>query len=149
MRVKWTIGLIIVAGAVALFFLSSTGNSKPVYYYSPTEFRADPAKQMDRLKLKGLIQPGSVKMSQNRLDLWFNIQDEKDASKTVPVHYQGAVPDAFQEGLQVVVDGRMDGKGTFQGRELIVKCPSKYESKGKGPGAASSGDKNSPMGQEK
>ncbi len=135
MRVKWTIGLIIVAGAVALFFLSSTGNSKPVYYYSPTEFHADPAKQKDRVKLKGLIQPGSVKMSQNRLDVWFNVQDEKDSAVSVPVHYQGAVPDAFQEGLQVVVDGRMDGQGTFQGRELIVKCPSKYESKDKGPGA--------------
>lgn len=132
MRVKWTIGLIIVAGAVALFFLSSTGNSKPVFYYSPTEFHADPAKQKDRLKLKGLIQPGSVKMSPNRLDVWFNVQDEKDLTNSVPVHYQGAVPDAFQEGLQVVVDGRMDGQGTFQGRELIVKCPSKYESRAKG-----------------
>lgn len=139
MRVKWTIGLIIVAGAVALFFLSSTGNSKPVYYYSPTEFHADPAKQKDRVKLKGLIQPGSVKLSQNRLDVWFNVQDEKDLSKTLPVHYQGAVPDAFQEGLQVVVDGRMDGQGTFQGRELIVKCPSKYESKDKAPGTNDSG----------
>ncbi len=139
MKVKWTVGLIIVAGALALFFLSSTGNSKPVYYYSPTEFHADSAKQKDRVKLKGIIQPGSVKTSQNHLDLWFNVQDEKDPSKTIPVHYQGAIPDAFQEGLQIVVDGRMDGQGTFQGRELIVKCPSKYESKGKAPGAAGDG----------
>jgi cytochrome c-type biogenesis protein CcmE len=136
MRVKWTIGLIIAAGAVALFFLSSTGNSKPVYYYSPSEFHADAAKQKDRVKLKGLIQPGSVKMSPNRLDVWFNVQDEKDLTQSLPVHYQGAVPDAFQEGLQVVVDGRMDSQGTFQGRELIVKCPSKYESKTKGPGSS-------------
>lgn len=149
MRVKWTIGLIIAAGAVALFFLSSTGNSKPVYYYSPSEFHADPAKQHDRLKLKGLIQPGSVKMSPNRLDVWFNVQDEKDLTKSLPVHYQGAVPDAFQEGLQVVVDGRMDSQGTFQGRELIVKCPSKYESKSKGPETASASESDARKGQEK
>jgi cytochrome c-type biogenesis protein CcmE len=128
MKVKWTVGLIIVAGAIALFFLSSTGNSKPVLYYSPQEFHAAPSKRVERVKLKGLIQPGSVKMSQNHLDVWFHVQDEKDPAQTVPVHYQGAVPDAFQEGLQIVVDGRMDGSGTFQGRELIVKCPSKYES---------------------
>lgn len=134
MKVKWTVGLIIVVGAIALFFLSNTGNSKSVYYYSPKEFHADVAKQKDRLKLKGIIQPGSVKMSPNRLDLWFNVQDEKESAMTIPVHYQGAVPDAFQEGLQIVVDGRMDDKGTFQGRELIVKCPSKYESKGQGAG---------------
>jgi cytochrome c-type biogenesis protein CcmE len=147
MRVKWTIGLIIAAGAVALFFLSSTGNSKPVYYYSPAEFHADPERQHDRLKLKGLIQLGSVKMSTNRLDVWFNVQDEKDLAKSLPVHYQGAVPDAFQEGLQVVVDGRMDAQGTFQGRELIVKCPSKYESQSKGPGADSPSDKDARVGQ--
>jgi cytochrome c-type biogenesis protein CcmE len=128
MKVKWTVGLIIIAGAIALFFLSGSGSSRPVLYYGPKEFRADPAKQAGRVKLKGLIQPGSVKMSQNRLDVWFNVQDEKDLAQAVPVHYQGAVPDAFQEGLQIVVDGRMDGSGTFQGRELIVKCPSKYES---------------------
>ena len=58
MKVKWTVGLIIVVGAVTLFFLSNTGASKPVYYYSPTQFLADPAKRKDRVKLKGLIQPG-------------------------------------------------------------------------------------------
>ena len=47
----------------------------------------------------------------------------------MPVHYQGAVPDAFQEGLEVVVDGRMGSRAPSSGRELIVKCPSKYESK--------------------
>ena len=59
------------------------------------------------------------------------------------------MPDAFQEGLQVVVDGRMDGQGTFQGRELIVKCPSKYESKSKGPETASASESDARKGQEK
>ncbi len=127
MKVKWTVGLIIVIGALALFFLANTGGTKPVYYYSPTQFLADAAIRNDRVKLKGNIEPGSVKLSADRLDLFFSVSD---GDKKVPVHYHGAVPDAFQEGLQVVVDGRMNPQGVFEGRELIVKCPSKYESKG-------------------
>ncbi len=139
MKVKWTVGLIIVVGALTLFFLSNTGGSKPVFYYSPSQFLADAAIRNDRVKLKGVIQPGTVKLSQNRLDLWFSVSD---GTQSVPVHYQGAVPDAFQEGLQVVVDGRMASSGTFEGRELIVKCPSKYESKGgvQAPGAKAGAD---------
>jgi cytochrome c-type biogenesis protein CcmE len=130
MKVKVTVGLIIVAGAVALFLLSSTGTSQPVYYFSPSQFLADPALRADRVRLKGVIQPGSVKQSTERLDLWFSIAD---ATSAVPVHYHGAAPDAFKEGMEVVVDGRMQPAGTFEGRELIVKCPSKYESQEPGP----------------
>ncbi len=125
MKVKLTVALIIIAGAVGLFFLSNAGTSKPVYYYSPTQYMANPAVQSDRLKLKGVIEPGSVRLSSDRLDLWFEVSD---GERKIPVHYRGAVPDAFKEGLEVVVDGRMGGGGTFEGRELIVKCPSKYES---------------------
>jgi cytochrome c-type biogenesis protein CcmE len=130
MRVKITVALIIVAGAVALFLLSSAGTAKPVYYYSPSQFLADPVVQSGRLRLKGVIEPGSVRMSEDRLNLWFAVTD---GEKKVPVHYRGAIPDAFKEGLEVVVDGRMGSSGTFEGRELIVKCPSKYESQGSDP----------------
>jgi cytochrome c-type biogenesis protein CcmE len=130
MKVKWTVGLIIAIGALTLFFLSNTGDSKPVFYYSPTEFLADASIRAHRVKLKGIIDPGSVRQSQDKLDLWFTVSD---GTQKVPVHYHGAVPDAFQEGLQVVVDGRMGAQGVFEGHELIVKCPSKYESQGKAP----------------
>jgi cytochrome c-type biogenesis protein CcmE len=132
MKVKITVGIIIAAGAVALFLLSSTGSSKAVYYYSPTQYLSDSSLRQDRVRLKGIIQPGSVKLSKERVDLWFTVADDTHA---VPIHYRGAVPDAFQEGLEVVVDGRMRADGTFEGRELIVKCPSKYESGETGPGA--------------
>lgn len=132
MKVKLTVGLIIVLGALGLFVLSNVGNTKPVYYYSPSQYAQDASLKADRLRLKGNIQPGTVRMSKDRLDLWFSVTDGKNQ---IPVHYHGAIPDAFQEGLEVVVDGRMSPQGTFEGRELIVKCPSKYESKQGVPGA--------------
>lgn len=133
MRVKLMVAFIIAAGAAAIFFLSGTAtDGKAVFYYSPTEYLAKPDLAGERLRLKGKIEPGTVRLSADRLDLTFSVTD---GQKSLPVHYRGAVPDAFQEGLEVVVDGRMGGGGTFEGRELIVKCPSKYESGAKGPEA--------------
>jgi len=133
MRVKLMVAFIIAAGAAAIFFLSGTAtDGKAVYYYSPTEYLAKPDMAKERLRLKGKIEPGTVRLSGDRLDLSFSVTD---GQKSLPVHYRGAVPDSFQEGLEVVVDGRMGSAGVFEGRELIVKCPSKYESGAQGPGA--------------
>jgi len=139
MKTRLIIFLIIASGAVVLFFLTGRGTTGNVYYYTPSEYFADPALKNSRVRLKGNIEPGSSKKSSTGLDLWFNITDGK---KTIPVFYHGAVPDTFQESLEVVVDGRMGPKGTFIGRKLIVKCPSKYESAPTGSSAAGPAFKN-------
>lgn len=133
MRVKLIVAFVIAAGVAAIFILSgNSANGKSVFYYTPSEYLARPEMAQERLRLKGNIEPGSVKLSADRLDLHFTVTD---GTKGLPVHYRGAVPDSFQEGLEVVVDGRMNPSGVFEGRELIVKCPSKYESGAEGPKA--------------
>lgn len=49
-------------------------------------------------------------------------------ARTVTVHYRGSVPDAFRQGRQIVVDGRLTG-ATFAATPdtLVTKCPSKYD----------------------
>ena len=136
MKVRITVAAIIIAGALALFFLSGGGSTEEVFYYSPSEFKLDRKIQGDRVRLKGKITPGSVKASSDKMNLWFELGDGKESVK---VHYKGAVPDAFQEGLEAVVDGRMGPQGTFEGKELIVKCPSKYEAIPTGQGAKGPG----------
>ncbi|MEJ2422481.1 MAG: cytochrome c maturation protein CcmE [Acidobacteriota bacterium] len=128
MRVKIMVALIIVVGALVLFFLSTGSHSQSVYYLTPSQFLSNSQFKNERVRLKGKIEPGTVKMSKDRMDVHFDITDGK---KSVPVAYRGAIPDAFQEGMEVVVDGRM-GPKDFKGHELIVKCPSKYESRFQG-----------------
>ncbi len=126
MRVKLMIAFIIAAGAAAILLLSTTSGEKPVFYYGPSEVLAQPSLAQERLRLKGKIEPGTIKLSPQKLDLDFKVTDGKSS---IPVHYHGVVPESFQEGLEVVVDGRMGKAGVFEGHDLIVKCPSKYESK--------------------
>jgi cytochrome c-type biogenesis protein CcmE len=58
--------------------------------------------------------------------LRFAIRD-RDGSATVPVVYEGVVPDPFREGREVIVSGELK-KGTFVAERdsLVTKCPSKF-----------------------
>ena len=46
--------------------------------------------------------------------------------KVIRVHYRGALPDTFEKGAEVIVEGRMEGRD-FAAKTLMTKCPSKYE----------------------
>ncbi len=78
-------------------------------------------------QITGIVQPGSIKTSGGG-QLTFILQDLKDASLLVPVTYHGIIPDNFKPGLQVVVQGRFSRKSRIiQGEQILVKCPSKYD----------------------
>jgi cytochrome c-type biogenesis protein CcmE len=51
-------------------------------------------------------------------------------AKSVPVVYRGSVPDLFQTGRSVRLEGRLRN-GVFVGKRdtLLTKCPSKYTPK--------------------
>jgi cytochrome c-type biogenesis protein CcmE len=50
-----------------------------------------------------------------------------DGGESLPVIYQGVVPDTFKVGNEVVVEGTLKSNGIFQAYTLMPKCPSKYE----------------------
>lgn len=58
----------------------------------------------------------------------FMIVDRDGGGKTLPVTYQGIVPDPFRKGREVVVTGRLTAGGEFAAEKdsLITKCPSKF-----------------------
>ena len=55
----------------------------------------------------------------------FTILDMGDNGISLPVVYNGAVPDTFKVGNQVVVEGKYT-TGLFEAEAIIVKCGSKY-----------------------
>jgi cytochrome c-type biogenesis protein CcmE len=72
-------------------------------------------------KVSGWQKSGSVQH--------FVLHDRK-GSGSVPVVYNGPVPDPFRNGREVIITVRKDG-GAFVGEKdsLITKCPSKYNNK--------------------
>lgn len=60
-----------------------------------------------RLRVGGMVMPGSVKRDPQSLKVNFSIYD---AEGVVDVTYEGILPDLFREGQGVVVQGELDGE---------------------------------------
>jgi len=56
----------------------------------------------------------------------FRVRD-RAGNASIPVSYQGVVPDPFRNGREIIVDVRKQGAG-FVGEadSLVTKCPSKF-----------------------
>ncbi len=125
MKTKFVIGITIIIGAVIIFFLSGGVKGAKVFYMTPDEFINAKFNGGERVRLTGRIETGSVKVSSENQELNFVLEDDK---AKINIHYSGNVPESFAEGVDIIVDGRM-GEGVFEARDIIVKCPSKYESR--------------------
>lgn len=75
-----------------------------------------------RLRVGGMVMPGSVKRDPQSLKVNFSIYD---AEGVVDVTYEGILPDLFREGQGVVVQGELDGK-SCTGQEVLAKHDENY-----------------------
>jgi cytochrome c-type biogenesis protein CcmE len=75
-------------------------------------------------ELTGKVADGSVKREGDGLR--FAIRD-RNGSASLPVAYEGVVPDPFREGREVIVSGRLENGSFVAERDsLVTKCPSKF-----------------------
>jgi cytochrome c-type biogenesis protein CcmE len=80
-------------------------------------------------EMTGRVVKGSVE--RNGSDgISFRVVDRDGGGKSLPVTYDGTVPDPFRGGREIVLTGSVEN-GTFVGEPetLITKCPSKFTTK--------------------
>ena len=124
---KRTIRLVValsaaVALATALVYTSFNASTASK---TPSQLLAAGA-SAERYELTGKVAEGSWKR-QGTTHV-FDVRD-RDGSRSVPVRYNGAVPDPFREGREIVVTVRRQGDVYVGERDsLITKCPSKFQS---------------------
>jgi cytochrome c-type biogenesis protein CcmE len=106
--------------AAALVYTSFSASSEAK---SPSDLLA--AGPGDRYEIYGVVEDGSV--SRKDTELRFRIADRDQPDTSVPVRYEGTIPDPFREGREVIITGAFAG-GTVIGERdsLITKCPSKF-----------------------
>jgi cytochrome c-type biogenesis protein CcmE len=113
---------------LSMTFLLVVGMNRPggmVYYLTVTEFmqQVDPAG--GDFRVNGTVSPGTIRRLPTGLDVRFRLTD---GEASLPVAYHGVIPDTFVDDAAVVVEGQLQGDGTFIAHTLLAKCPSKYES---------------------
>ena len=79
-------------------------------------------------EMTGKVVQGSIRHQGNGIT--FRVVDRNGEGRSLPVTYQGTVPDPFRGGREIVLTGSVEN-GTFVGEPetLITKCPSKFKTK--------------------
>lgn len=110
--------VVLLAGALAYTTFAA---GSPAMRPSELAAHATPGRAY---QLSGMVVAGSVRRSGGPLA--FRVRD-RDGRASVRVLYNGAVPEPFREGREVIVTVRPQG-AVFVGERdsLITKCPSKF-----------------------
>ena len=112
-------GLLSAVGVVVALVLNAF-QSNMVFFYSPSQVAANEAPANRTFRIGGMVQEGTVK--RDGLQVHFIVTD---TARTVPVRYEGMLPDLFQEGKGVVAQGQLRD-GVFVAREVLAKHDENY-----------------------
>jgi cytochrome c-type biogenesis protein CcmE len=124
-KAKFFVGGLLILAAIAYVTISSF-QSNAIYYLTLKELNAQKASLVNQpVRINAPLDKSTIQFDDKTLTLQFNL---KDGNFILPVVYKGVKPDTFEQGESVVAEGRLGADGTFQASQILVKCPSKYES---------------------
>ena len=119
----------VVAGAAFAIIAASGINNNLVYYWTPTDLRANGDKAYGAtIRLGGMVAKGSI-VKHGGSNVEFVVHDGKNR---VPVRTSTVPPQMFRENIGVVVEGTMNRDGYFQISRLMVSHNNEYKAPEKG-----------------
>ena len=118
-RLAIAAGVLCIVGVAAALVLNAF-QSNLVFFYSPSQIASKEAPTGRTFRLGGLVEAGSVK--RDGVSVSFVVTD---TARSVPVRYNGILPDLFKEGKGVVAQGQLKD-GTFEAREVLAKHDENY-----------------------
>ncbi len=121
MKIKIIIGSIIVIGLIALAAVTLRSTMTP--YVTIKEAKLS----QSQCQVKGEVVPGSAVFDMEKKIFRFKLEDENH--EVIDVIHNGVKPGNFDQATEVVVIGKYEN-GLFNAKQILVKCPSKYEAEG-------------------
>ena len=117
--------LLVVGGAIGLMLYALSQNID--LFYTPSEIIQGKEGQIpaigQRLRIGGMVVPGTVKRDQETLSVSFDLVDTGPA---VTVSYQGILPDLFREGQGIVATGVLTQNNYIEAHEVLAKHDEEY-----------------------
>ena len=106
---------------IATALILSAFRENLVFFFSPSDIAAHKAPAERTFRVGGMVETGSVK--RDGVQVRFVVTD---TAHTVPVVYQGILPDLFREGKGVVAQGKLSADGVFHASEVLAKHDENY-----------------------
>lgn len=123
--------VLFIAGVGYLMFSGISENS--VYFLNVSEALAMPSDKLQSARLFGTVKDEGLTRLGSSQGVRFQLEDKDNAAQTLWVVYEGAVPDTFKAGAEVIVEGTLEvGGPQFKAETLMTKCPSKYQKENRG-----------------
>jgi len=108
-----------VAGGIGFWSLQQN----LLYFQSPSEVAELGMPPGRQFRLGGLVETGSTQRDPSGLTVNFTVTD---GLKSMPVSYEGILPDLFREGQGVIARGELDAAGHFHASEVLAKHDENY-----------------------
>ncbi len=110
-----------VGAATALAMLAFEDNL--LYFYNPSQVVAGDAPDGRTFRIGGMVTEGSLQRTEGTLAIRFVVTDYRHS---IPVRYEGLLPDLFREGQGVIAHGKLAASGEFVADEVLAKHDENY-----------------------
>ncbi len=112
------VGLLGVAAILVLFALKDA----VTYFHTPSDVTERKVAAGQRFRLGGLVAEGSLKRG-GGTRVEFTVTD---TLQSIPVSFEGVLPDLFREGQGVVAEGKLEPGGRFVADSVLAKHDETY-----------------------
>jgi cytochrome c-type biogenesis protein CcmE len=116
------IGASLAVLAIAAALVLGALQDSIVFFNSPTDVAEKRIPLGTRMRIGGLVKPGSLQRGDN-LQVSFAVTD---GNADIAVRYQGIVPDLFREGQGVVAEGKLESGGVLAADTVLAKHDERY-----------------------
>lgn len=106
---------------LAAYLAASAFRNNLVFFFSPTQVAAREAPVGRTFRIGGLVQEGTLK--RDGLNVQFTVTD---TAASIPVVYNGILPDLFKEGRGCVAQGKVGADGVFHAEQVLAKHDENY-----------------------
>jgi cytochrome c-type biogenesis protein CcmE len=106
---------------IATYLVASAFRNNLVFFFSPTQVVAKEAPVGRTFRIGGLVENGTLK--RDGLKVHFTVTD---TAASVPVVYNGILPDLFKEGRGCVAQGKIGVDGVFVADQVLAKHDENY-----------------------
>lgn len=118
------LGGALTALGIATALVMNAFEDNLVFYFTPSDLQAGKAPANRSVRIGGLVEAGSVQREQSSTIIHFRVTD---TAVSLPVSYEGILPDLFREGQGVVAEGRLGSDGVFKANQILAKHDENYK----------------------
>lgn len=133
-RSPYIIAFVLFLSGISYMVYSGIAQNS-VYFLNVSEALAMESNEIGSARLFGMVSRDNLQYADDGLSVKFELIDAEviknipvnvQGRNYIPVSFKGTLPDTFDVGAEVIVEGVMSERG-FEAKTLMTKCPSKYE----------------------